>query len=111
MVRRFPKNGLQEAPGLTIRTAVGWFESHKYGVNVLQDSRVVYLEHPTIERRIAHVEEPEICRLAAACFALSPCPAPTSIAYVAFILKIESIQNQEVLLDVADSPESTTALY
>src|SRR5258707_1201211 len=107
MVRRSAQIGIQKAPALRIRTAVGWFESHKYGVNVLQDSRVVYLEHPTIERRIVHVEEPEICRLAAACFAVSPCLEPGSSAVVALILKIESIKNQEFLLDVVDATEST----
>src|SRR5216684_702339 len=107
MVRRSAQVGIQKAPALGIGTAVGWFQSHKYGVDVLQDTRVVYLENPTIERRIIHVEEPEICRLAAACFAVSPGLESGCGAVVALILKIESVKNQEFLLDVVHAAEST----
>src|SRR5216684_3776429 len=107
MVRRSAQVGIQKASALGRGTAVRWFESHEYGINVLQDTRIVYLEDPAIKRRVFHIEEPEICWLAAARFAVSPSLESGSGTVVPLILEIESVKNQEFLLDVVHATEGT----
>src|SRR6266852_5681656 len=107
MVRRSAQVGIQKTPALRRGTAVRWFESHKYGVNVLQDARIVYLEDPAIERRVVHIEEPEICWLAAACLAVSPSLESRGSTIVPLILKIECVKDKEFLLDIVHAAEST----
>src|SRR5713101_7530587 len=46
MIRRSAQVGIQKPSAFGGGTAVRWFESHEYGVNVFQDTRIVDLEHP-----------------------------------------------------------------
>src|SRR5713226_868644 len=94
MIRRSAQVGIQKPSAFGGGTAVRRFESHEYGVNVLQDTRIVYLEDPAIEGGIIHIEKAEICRLAAACFAVSPSLESRGGTVVPLILKIECVKNQ-----------------
>jgi hypothetical protein len=93
MVRRSAQVGIEKAPALGRGAAVWRFESHEYGINMLQDTRIVYLEDPAVERRIVHIEKPEICWLTAACLAVPPRLESGGCTIVALILKIKGVKN------------------
>src|SRR5450432_4755774 len=106
MIRRATQIRIEQLAAPRRRAAVRWLKRYEHGIDPLQHTRVIYLQHPAAQCGIVHQKQPEILRLALIPLPVSPRLKAGSRTLVLLVLQIEGIEKQELLFRKVDAAKS-----